>query len=306
MLAGIYEPSEGDILFDLARVNDVEARDRNVGIVFQSYALYPHMTARENILFPLRFKRMPRAEAVRRAEATARLVQIEDLLGRRPSEMSGGQQQRVALARALVKEPQLLLLDEPLSNLDASLRLTMRSEIRRLQRSLGVTTILVTHDQIEATSMADRIICMSRGRIEQIGTADDLYQRPDSLFVAGFIGSPPINLLPGEAQAGGIRVGEAMLPIAHGHRQARWWSAYGPSMCSWTGADPGADRGSRAAWPGDHLSPVHPAWAGAGARARVRCPLQDRRCRVGRNSFQPVFDSSTGRRIDGDEPRIAA
>ena len=127
--------------------------------------------------------------------------------------MSGGQQQRVALARALVKEPQLLLLDEPLSNLDASLRLTMRSEIRRLQRTLGVTTILVTHDQIEATTMADRIICMSKGRIEQIGTADDLYHRPDSLFVAGFIGSPPINLLPGEAQPGGIRVGEARLPI---------------------------------------------------------------------------------------------
>jgi inositol-phosphate transport system ATP-binding protein len=214
MLAGIYEPSEGDILFDLARVNDVEARDRNVGIVFQSYALYPHMTARENILFPLRFKRMPRAEAERCVEETARLVQIEDLLGRRPSEMSGGQQQRVALARALVKEPQLLLLDEPLSNLDASLRLTMRSEIRRLQRSLGVTTILVTHDQIEATTMADRVICMSKGRIEQIGTADDLYHRPDSLFVASFIGSPPINLLNGQASGRRVAIGDATFALS--------------------------------------------------------------------------------------------
>ena len=202
MLAGIYEPSEGDILFDGARVNEVEARDRNIGIVFQSYALYPHMTVRANIGFPLRFKSVAAGAAEQRVLTIARLVQVEELLDRRPGQLSGGQQQRVALARALVKEPQLLLLDEPLSNLDASLRLIMRGEIRRLQRSLGVTTILVTHDQIEATTMADRVICMSKGRIEQIGTAEDLYQRPDSLFVAGFIGSPPINLLPGEAVGG--------------------------------------------------------------------------------------------------------
>ena len=214
MLAGIYEPSQGDILFDGARVNEVEARDRNVGIVFQSYALYPHMSAADNIRFPLRFKDVPKGEAERRATEMARLVQVEELLRRKPSEMSGGQQQRVALARALVKQPQLLLLDEPLSNLDASLRLTMRGEIRRLQRSLGVTTILVTHDQIEATTMADRIICMSKGRIEQIGTAEDLYQRPDSLFVASFIGSPPINLIAGNAASGRIRLGEVELPCS--------------------------------------------------------------------------------------------
>ncbi|MFO1035827.1 MAG: ABC transporter ATP-binding protein [Geminicoccaceae bacterium] len=211
MLAGIYEPTGGDILFDGTRVNEIEARDRNVGIVFQSYALYPHMSVRANIGFPLRFKKVPAEEAERRALEMARLVQVEELLERRPSQLSGGQQQRVALARALVKHPELLLLDEPLSNLDASLRLVMRGEIRRLQRSLGVTTILVTHDQIEATTMADRVICMSKGRIEQIGSAEDLYQRPDSLFVAGFIGSPPINLLPGEAQGGEVRVGEAQL-----------------------------------------------------------------------------------------------
>src|SRR5215207_247664 len=212
MLAGIYTPTEGRILFDDAPVNDVEARDRNVGIVFQSYALYPHMTARDNIGFPLRFKRVQREEGRRRTEAAARLVQVFELLDRRPAQLSGGQQQRVALARALVKEPGLLLLDEPLSNLDASLRLVMRSEIRGLQRKLGVTTILVTHDQIEATTMADRVICMSKGRIEQIGTAEDLYQRPDSLFVAGFIGSPPINLLQGQAQHGGVRIGGMTLP----------------------------------------------------------------------------------------------
>ena len=213
MLAGIYAPSAGEIRFDGAPVNEVEARDRNVGIVFQSYALYPNMSARQNISFPLRFKKLQREDAERRVQKIAALVQIEDLLERKPSEMSGGQQQRVALARALVKEPQLLLLDEPLSNLDATLRLTMRGEIRRLQRSLGVTTILVTHDQIEATTMADRIICMSKGRIEQIGTASDLYQNPDSLFVAGFIGSPPINLLDGEANGKALRVGEVALPF---------------------------------------------------------------------------------------------
>jgi inositol-phosphate transport system ATP-binding protein len=213
MLAGIYAPTAGEIRFDGALVNEVEARDRNVGIVFQSYALYPNMSARENIAFPLRFKKLPREDAGARVRKIAALVQIEDLLERRPSEMSGGQQQRVALARALVKEPQLLLLDEPLSNLDATLRLTMRGEIRRLQRSLGVTTILVTHDQIEATTMADRIICMSKGRIEQIGTANDLYQNPDSIFVAGFIGSPPINLLEGEARGTTLRVGEMVVPF---------------------------------------------------------------------------------------------
>lgn len=213
MLAGIYEPSEGDILFDGARVNEIEARDRNVGIVFQSYALYPHMTAHANIRFPLRFKKLAAEEAERRVVDMARLVRVEELLDRRPGELSGGQQQRIALARALVKQPELLLLDEPLSNLDAALRLVMRSEIRRLQRSLGVSTILVTHDQIEATTMADRVICMSKGRIEQIGTADDLYHRPDSLFVAGFIGSPPINLLQGLADTREARVGDDTLPL---------------------------------------------------------------------------------------------
>jgi inositol-phosphate transport system ATP-binding protein len=212
MLAGIYLPSGGEMLFDGALVNEVEARDRNVGIVFQSYALYPHMSVLQNIMFPLKFKKVPEADARRRAEEVARLVQVQELLQRRPAELSGGQQQRVALARALVKRPQLLLLDEPLSNLDATLRLTMRAEIKNLQRQLSVTSILVTHDQLEATTMADRIICMSRGRIEQIGTPDDLYLRPQSLFVAGFIGSPPINLLPGEIAGDRLRIDGSSLP----------------------------------------------------------------------------------------------
>jgi len=213
MLAGIYMPSSGEIRFDGTPVNEVEARDRNVGIVFQSYALYPHLDVRRNIMFPLKFKRVPRSEAVRRAEEAARLVHVEELLGRMPAQLSGGQQQRVALARALVKEPQLLLLDEPLSNLDATLRLSMRTEIKRLQRHTGVTTVLVTHDQIEATTMADRIVCMREGRIEQIGNAEDLYKRPDSLFVASFLGAPPINLLAGEAHGDRLRIGETELTL---------------------------------------------------------------------------------------------
>jgi inositol-phosphate transport system ATP-binding protein len=214
MLAGIYAPSGGELRFDGRLVNEVEAKDRNIGIVFQSYALYPHMTVRENIMFPLKFKEIPRDEARRKAEHAAALVHVDELLDRRPSQMSGGQQQRVALARALVKEPQLLLLDEPLSNLDATLRLSMRSEIKRLQRRLGVTTILVTHDQVEATTMADRIICMSKGRIEQVGSPYDLYHTPTSLFVASFIGSPPINLFQGTVRDGRIVVKDTALGLS--------------------------------------------------------------------------------------------
>lgn len=213
MLAGIYLPTGGEIRFDGSKVNDVEARDRNVGIVFQSYALYPNMTVLQNILFPLRFRKIPKSEAEEKARAVARLVQVEELLARRPGQLSGGQQQRVALARAIVKEPNLLLLDEPLSNLDATLRLTMRTELRRIQRELGVTTILVTHDQIEATTMADRIVCMNKGRIEQVGSADDLYARPQSTFVASFIGSPPINLIDMTRSGDSLRVGDAELDL---------------------------------------------------------------------------------------------
>lgn len=214
MLAGIYLPTGGDILFDGHRVNEVEARDRNVGIVFQSYALYPHLSVRDNIRFPLRFKKVTADDTEKRINDASELVQISDLLDRRPSQLSGGQQQRVALARALIKDPTLLLLDEPLSNLDATLRLSMRTEIKSLQERLGVTTVLVTHDQIEATTMADRIMCMRDGSIEQIGSADDLYLRPNSLFVASFIGSPPINLIPGNIDNGSLRIGDSTFDIS--------------------------------------------------------------------------------------------
>jgi ABC-type sugar transport system ATPase subunit len=195
MLAGIYKPTRGRILFDDVAVNDLPPQDRHIGMVFQSYALYPHMSVFDNIAFPLRLQRRPPAEILRRVREVAGLVQIDALLDRRPAQLSGGQQQRVALARALVKEPMLLLLDEPLSNLDAKLRVLMRAEIKRLQRTLGITTILVTHDQVEAMTMADHIAVLRDGALQQVGTPDDLYYRPANTFVAGFIGTPPMSLL---------------------------------------------------------------------------------------------------------------
>ncbi|CAN1515822.1 MalK ABC-type sugar transport systems, ATPase components [Rhabdaerophilaceae bacterium] len=213
MLSGIETPTAGRVMFDDQDVTDLEAKARGIGLVFQSYALYPHMSVLENITFPLEMQALPKFERHERARRTADIVQIGELLDRRPHQLSGGQQQRVALARALVKEPRLLLLDEPLSNLDASLRHAMRSEIRRLQRRLKLTTVLVTHDQIEATTMADRIIIMNKGRVEQVGTADDLYRRPANLFVAGFIGSPAMNLVSVPLENGAMAIGSQTLNI---------------------------------------------------------------------------------------------
>jgi ABC-type sugar transport system ATPase subunit len=195
MLAGIYRPTQGQIRFDGVVVNDLPPQDRNVGMVFQNYALYPHMSVFDNIAFPLRLLRRSREEIKRRVGRVAEMVRIEPLLDRKPGQLSGGQQQRVALARALVKEPTLLLLDEPLSNLDAQLRLLMRVEIKRLHRALGITTILVTHDQVEAMTMADRIVILNNGVVQQIGSPHELYHRPTNSFVSGFIGSPPMNFL---------------------------------------------------------------------------------------------------------------
>ncbi|MBO0664211.1 ABC transporter ATP-binding protein [Jiella sp. MQZ9-1] len=213
LLAGLYAPTSGKVLFDGHVVNGVDARDRNVGIVFQSYALYPHMTVRANIGFPLRFQKVDKDDLSRRVVEAANLVQIDEFLDRKPAELSGGQQQRVALARALVKQPNILLLDEPLSNLDATLRMSMRAEIRAIQRRLGMTTLIVTHDQIEAMTMADRIICMSRGAVAQIGTPDELYRRPADTFVAGFIGSPPITLLEGDAKGETLHIGTGAMTL---------------------------------------------------------------------------------------------
>ena len=195
LIAGVYKPMKGHIYFDDKVVDDLEPKDRNVGMVFQSYALYPHMTVYENIAFPLKLKKLPKQEIDKRVREAASMLRIEDLLDRYPRQLSGGQQQRVALARAIAKNPAIFLMDEPLSNLDAKIRIEVRAELKRLQREIGITTIYVTHDQAEAMSLADRIAVMNAGRILQVGTPEELYHKPINIFVAGFIGSPPANLI---------------------------------------------------------------------------------------------------------------
>src|SRR3989454_1212578 len=202
MLAGLEHPDRGDILIDGASVIRLEPKDRDVALVFQSYALYPHMSVRDNIEYPLRVRQLSAAERARKVERVAELLGIGNLLPRRPARLSGGEQRRVALARAIVRQRRVFLMDEPLSNLDAKLRTHTRTELKALQRQLGTTTVFVTHDQAEAMTLADRIAVMDLGRLLQLGTPDDLYLRPVNLFVAQFIGSPPMNILAAEVRDG--------------------------------------------------------------------------------------------------------
>ena len=201
-ICGIHKVTSGRILFGDRDVTHTTSQERNVGVVFQSFALYPHMTVEQNIGFPLKLKKMRKDEIARKVGEAAEMVHIEQLLQRRPGELSGGQQQRVALARALIRRPSVLLLDEPLANLDAALRLEMRTEIRRIQRETGITAVLVTHDQVEAMSMADRIAIMDAGKILQIAEPREMYENPVSDYVAGFLGSPPISFLKGRIENG--------------------------------------------------------------------------------------------------------
>ena len=205
MVAGLEDPSEGNILFGGQRINDLEPKDRDVAMVFQSYGLYPNMTVAQNISFPLRIRGMAPADIDAAVQLAARRVELTDFLQRRPKELSGGQRQRVALARAIVRKPAVFLMDEPLSNLDAKLRVSMRAHLKHLHHELSMTTIYVTHDQIEAMTLADRVVVMSKAEIQQIGTPAAIYNRPANLFVAGFVGSPPMNLLTGAVQNGFFR-----------------------------------------------------------------------------------------------------
>lgn len=202
MLSGILPVTNGKIYFDDKDVTNMAPQHRGVGLVFQNYALYPHMSVLENICFPLEIKKVPKAERIEKAKQMAKLVKIEEYLDRKPAQLSGGQQQRVAIARALIKQPKLLLLDEPLSNLDARLRLEMREEIRRIQKETKVTTIFVTHDQEEAMSICDRIVLMKNGLLIQEDKPQALYDEPKKLFVSTFLGTPPINCLSGSAKDG--------------------------------------------------------------------------------------------------------
>jgi len=201
MIAGLEEVSGGDVYIDGTRVTQTEPAKRQVSMVFQSYALFPHMSVRDNIAFGLKMSKVPKAEIDRQVAEAARILQMEPLLDRKPRQLSGGQRQRVAIGRAIVRHPKLFLFDEPLSNLDAELRAQMRVEIARLHRELGVTMVYVTHDQVEAMTLADRIVVLRGGVVEQIGSPQDLYERPANTFVAGFIGSPKMNFLRGRIAA---------------------------------------------------------------------------------------------------------
>jgi ABC-type sugar transport system ATPase subunit len=206
ILAGLDAPTAGSVFIDGKDVTSVDARDRDIAMVFQSYALYPHMTVAQNISFPLEMANLPRTEIATAVKEAARKVKIEHLLDRKPGQLSGGQQQRCALARAIVRKARLFLLDEPLSNLDAKLRIETRAELKKLQRSLGVTSVYVTHDQEEAMTLADRMAVFMAGEIQQVGTPAEVFARPNSIDIAGFIGNPPMNLIPARYTDGSVAI----------------------------------------------------------------------------------------------------
>ncbi len=223
MIAGLEDISSGELRIGGERVNEKAPKDRDIAMVFQSYALYPHMTVRQNIAFPLTLAKMKKQDIANKVEETARILDLSELLDRKPAQLSGGQRQRVAMGRAIVRHPKAFLMDEPLSNLDAKLRVQMRGEIARLQRRLGTTTVYVTHDQTEAMTLGDRVVVMRGGLAQQIGTPDELYERPANLFVAGFIGSPAMNFFPATSTPTGLRLpfGEVTLtqPVLDGLAQ---------------------------------------------------------------------------------------
>lgn len=211
MIAGLEKPTSGRIYFGDEDVTDLPAEKRGIGLVFQNYALYPHMTVRQNIMFPLENAKVPKAEALKTAQEMADLVQIGHLMDRKPGELSGGQQQRVAIARAIAKKPRVLLLDEPLSNLDARLRLETREEIRRIQQETGITTIFVTHDQEEAMSITDSIVLMKDGVLQQKEAPQEMYRKPANQFVASFMGTPPMGFMNGKVENGKVLIGTSIL-----------------------------------------------------------------------------------------------
>lgn len=214
MLAGLEEVNSGNIFIGDRDVTDLPPKDRDIAMVFQNYALYPHMTVADNMGFALKMQNVPKAERDQRVKEAAHLLGLEDFLSRKPKALSGGQRQRVAMGRAIVRQPQVFLMDEPLSNLDAKLRVSTRTQIAALQRRLGVTTVYVTHDQVEAMTMGDRVAVMKDGILQQVDTPLALYDTPKNLFVAGFIGSPAMNLMEGTIVDGGVKIGDYIVPVA--------------------------------------------------------------------------------------------
>ena len=234
MIAGLEEVTAGDIVIGGDIVNDVPPKDRDIAMVFQNYALYPHMTVFENMSFGLKLRRVPKPEIRTRVEQAAKILDITDLLARRPKQLSGGQRQRVAMGRAIVRNPKVFLFDEPLSNLDAKLRVQMRTEIKRVHQKVKTTTVYVTHDQVEAMTLADRVVVMNAGRIEQVGPPHELYHMPKTRFVAGFIGSPAMNLMPARLEQNGeglmLRLSDALgFPVPQS-RVARYRPSAGKDL----------------------------------------------------------------------------
>ncbi len=215
MVAGLETITSGECRIGGRMVNDIEPSDRDIAMVFQNYALYPHFSVYDNMAYGLRNRGTPKDEIERRVQEASKILGIESFLQRRPRQLSGGQRQRVAMGRAIVRKPQVFLFDEPLSNLDAKLRVQMRVEIKKLQRALGVTSIYVTHDQVEAMTLSDKLVVMSAGRVEQMGLPNDVYRKPASRFVATFIGSPPMNIAKGEVKGkGAVSIGDVVLPVS--------------------------------------------------------------------------------------------
>src|SRR5438309_2552192 len=213
MIAGLEDISSGELRIGGERVNERAPKDRDIAMVFQSYALYPHMTVRQNIAFPLTLAKMKKAEITKKVEDTAKILDLTEVLDRKPAQLSGGQRQRVAMGRAIVRQPKAFLMDEPLSNLDAKLRVQMRGEIARLQRRLGTTTVYVTHDQTEAMTLGDRVVVMRGGGVQQIDAPERLYRHPTNTFVAGFIGSPAMNFLDGRLEQGTVELGGTRIEL---------------------------------------------------------------------------------------------
>ncbi len=300
MIAGLEECTEGSIYIGDRRVNDLEPKDRDVAMVFQSYGLYPNMNVYDNIRFPLKVRKVPSSEHDARVKRASSMVELDDFLHRKPAELSGGQRQRVALARAIVREPTVFLMDEPLSNLDAKLRVSTRAQIKNLQHELATTTIYVTHDQIEAMTLADRVVVMNAGLVQQVGTPTDIYDFPANTFVAGFIGSPAMNLLEGKITGGvfeatSVRVSGLSAPdgpITLGYRAEDAALASGPAEIAST------------IYTLELLGDATMVTVRAGgAMATVKAP-KDFRAEIGDAvsysvpaSICHLFDSSTGARI---------
>lgn len=269
LLVGLDSVSDGAIRLDGAVINDLDPKDRNMAMVFQNYAIYPHMTVAQNLAFPLTLGRLPKADIERRVQEMAQLLELEPLLARRPAQLSGGQRQRVAIGRALIRKPALFALDEPLSNLDARLRVQMRHEIARLQRRLQITTVYVTHDQTEAMTLADRVAVLHQGQVQQTGTPRQLYERPANVFVARFIGAPAMNLIPARMDEGALQLAGITLPL---NGQQRRWRAHDQALLAGIRAEQLQLHDAEPHWPRIRARIETVEWLGADLYAYFELP----------------------------------